>query len=481
MAARRKKGLRIPGTKHDHTVLVLQGGGALGAYQAGVYEGMADHGFMPDWVTGVSIGAINAALIAGNPPERRIERLRAFWDRVSSGIPLIAPAYLDPLRLAFNRMSAVTVATIGVPGFFVPRVPPPYFAPDGSPEALSFYDTSPLRQTLEELIDFDLINRPDGMRLSVGAVNVHNGNSVYFDNRETRIGPEHVMASGSLPPGFPAIVIDGDHYWDGGIVSNSPLWYVLDDSPQMSALIIQVDLFSATGELPNNLDQVLERAKDIQYSSKTRFNTTRVQELEELRHALGRLLKRLPPKFKDDPDFKLLVPLGTHKRQITIAHLINRRFTHSTNSPDSACRRGSSARRRESDRSRSRTAGRSCRCHPARRRRSPWPRTSRSASPASASGRPAGGSPPSRVLRVAEVDVAESGGREGGGGREHWPGAGVRPVVLPGQVQVTDQLRVRQRRRLPAGVDRVHLRRAWSGTRRCRRCRPRASRSAAAA
>ena len=209
--------------KHDHTVLVLQGGGALGAYQAGVYEGMHERGFAPDWVTGVSIGAINAALIAGNPPERRLERLREFWERVSSGMPLIAPAQLDPLRIALNRLSAATAATFGVPGFFTPRVPPAFLAPDGTPEALSVYDTSPLRGTLEELVDFDLINDKQRTRLSVGTVNVHTGNSVYFDNQRHRLGPLHIMASGSLPPGFPPIEIDGSHYWDGGIVSNSPL------------------------------------------------------------------------------------------------------------------------------------------------------------------------------------------------------------------------------------------------------------------
>ncbi|HEX8013141.1 MAG TPA: patatin-like phospholipase family protein [Casimicrobiaceae bacterium] len=335
MAARQTKAHGIPeGIKHDHSVLVLQGGGALGAYQAGVYEGMAEHGFAPDWLAGVSIGAINAALIAGNPAKRRLERLRAFWDLVSSGVPLVAPAEFDPLRVALNRLSAASAATFGVPGFFVPRLPPAFLAPEGTPEALSVYDTSPLRHTLEELIDFDLLNSKTRMRVSLGAVDLHSGNSVYFDSRTQKLGPEHVMASGSLPPGFPPIVIDGTHYWDGGIVSNSPLWYVLDDSPQISALIVQVDLFSARGELPTNLDQVLERAKDIQYSSKTRFNTTRVKELEEFRHALGRLMKKLPAKFHDDPDYLRLQPLCQHRREITIAHLINRRLTHSTSAKD---------------------------------------------------------------------------------------------------------------------------------------------------
>jgi NTE family protein len=319
---------------HDQTVLVLQGGGALGAYQAGVYEGMAEQGIAPDWVTGVSIGAINGALIAGNPAEVRLDRLREFWNRVSSGIPPVALAQFDPLRIGLNRLSALTAAAFGVPGFFSPRMPPALFALDGTPQALSVYETEPLRKTLEELIDFDYLNREEHVRLSMGSVNVHTGNSIYFDNGERKLGPEHVMASGSLPPGFPSIMIDGDHYWDGGIVSNSPLSYVLDDSPDISALIVQVDLFSAKGELPVNLDQVLEREKDIRYSSKTRFNTKRVQELENLRHALGRLMKKIPAELYDDPDYKLLQPVCEQKRHITIAHLINRRFTHSTNSKD---------------------------------------------------------------------------------------------------------------------------------------------------
>ena len=319
--------------KHEQTVLALQGGGALGAYQAGIYEGMAECGFAPNWVTGVSIGAVNAALIAGNPRERRIERLGAFWDRVSSGIPIVPPAYLDPLRLAFNRVSAMATTAFGVPGFFVPRVPPPYLAPDGSPGALSVYDISPLKETLEELIDFDLINSK-AVRLSVGAVDIHTGNSVYFDNQRQRIEAEHIMASAALPPGLPPVVIDGSHYWDGGIVSNSPLWYVLDDSPRLSALIIQVDLFSARGELPKNLDEVLERSKDIQYSSKTRFNTSRAEELEDMRAALGRLLRKLPARLRDDPDYRMLEPVCEPKRNITIVHLINRRLAHASSAKD---------------------------------------------------------------------------------------------------------------------------------------------------
>jgi NTE family protein len=323
---------------HRHTVLVLQGGGALGAYQAGVYEGMAECGFAPDWVAGVSIGAINGALIAGNPVEHRLERLREFWNRVSSGWPLNPLAQLAemqaPMRSGLNRLSASAAALFGVPGFFSPRIPPALFAPDGTPGALSVYDTSPLRKTLGELVDFDFLNREQRIRLSVGSVNVRTGNSIYFDNRERELRVEHLMASGSLPPGFPPVPIDGEHYWDGGIVSNSPLWHVLDDSPTLNAFILQVDLFSARGELPANLDEVLEREKDIRYSSKTRSNTTRVQQMETLRQALTRLLEKLPPPLREDADYQLLKTALGERREVTIAHLINRRFAHSANSKD---------------------------------------------------------------------------------------------------------------------------------------------------
>jgi NTE family protein len=273
---------------HGHKVFLLQGGGALGAYQAGVYEGLAETGEAPDWIAGVSIGGINAALIAGNVPERRVTRLREFWERVTSNSPVILPASLDLMRPFLNRASAASAMVMGIPGFYTPRFPPPSMAPDGTTGALSYYDTSPLKATLEELVDFDLINQKR-VRLSLGAVNVRTGASVYFDNTKTRIRPEHVMASGALPPAFPPVEIDGEIYWDGGIVSNTPLWYVLDEDPRMNALIFQVDLFSAAAEAPNNLAQVQERQKDIQYSSKARFNIARLKEIEELRASLHRV------------------------------------------------------------------------------------------------------------------------------------------------------------------------------------------------
>lgn len=328
--------------RYDQTILVLQGGGALGAYQAGVFEGMTEAGYAPNWVAGVSIGAINAALIAGNSPAQRIERLRAFWDLVSSGVPTgipsTAPPSFDPLRRMFNRASATASATLGVPGFFVPRVPPPLMMPQGQPGTLSVYNTQSLQNTLEHLVDFELINRRD-MRFSVGAVNVRSGNSIYFDNLRTRIGSQHVMASGALPPAFAPVEIDAEHYWDGGIVSNTPLWYVLDDCTGVNVLIVQVDLFSARGEMPTNLDQVMERHKDIQYSSKTRFNTSRVREILEQRSALRRLLKKLPKHLKSDPDVKTLATAVSSKH-IDIVHFINRRYSYSSHSKDYEFSRG---------------------------------------------------------------------------------------------------------------------------------------------
>ncbi len=332
--ARRNRATRPARPQHASTVLVLQGGGALGAYQAGVYEGMREAGIEPDWVTGVSIGAINGAIIAGNRPERRVAKLQAFWERVSSGFALDAPAPFDLLRLEFNRWSASASAVFGVPGFFVPRFPSPLFTPSGSPGALSVYDSAPLRDTLRELVDFDLLNRRE-VRLAVGAVELRSGNSLYFDNGDPDLlfGPEHVMASGALPPGLPPIRIKDGRYWDGGLVSNSPLWYVLDDSRQLDALVVQVDLFSARGPMPRNLDQVLERAKDIQYSSKTRFNTSRAEEEEALRNALTNIIAKLPPRLRKDPDVTVLAQRARGRR-ISIVHLINRRTAYSSQSKD---------------------------------------------------------------------------------------------------------------------------------------------------
>ena len=286
----------------------------------------------PTWVVGVSIGSIVAALIAGNPPEKRLERLSAFWHRVSDyGLPDL-PIWFEAARPALNFMSAATVAAFGSPGFFRPRVPPPAFSASGSPETVSFYDTSQLKATLEELVDFDLLNSGE-VRVSLGAANVRTGASVYFDNRTTRLTPEHVMASGALPPGFPAVVIDGEHYWDGGIVSNTPLHFICEERPLTSAWILQVDLFSAAGELPRNVDEVLERLKDIQYSSKQRFTAARAAEIGTLQAALYSLLAKLPDEMKADPDVRKLATICDN-RDWLIGRLINKRLPYVSHTKD---------------------------------------------------------------------------------------------------------------------------------------------------
>jgi NTE family protein len=311
----------------DHEVLLLQGGGALGAYQAGVYEGLAEVDIAPTWVVGISIGAINAALIAGNPPERRIERLREFWRRMSVEPASPLPVWPDSLRPAANYMAAMSAMAFGIPGFFTPRIPPPWFAADGAEAALSMYDTAPLRSTLDELVDFDLINSGP-VRLSLGAVNVCKGSSVYFDTDSTVITADHVRASGALPPGFPPVTIEGEPYWDGGVVTNTPITYVADQRPMTTARIVQVDNFIAEGELPQNLGEVSERRKDIQYASRSRFNIDRVQEIGEIEAAMRRLLDKLPPDLKSDPDAQKLAGI-CDERSWMIIRLINMRPSRS--------------------------------------------------------------------------------------------------------------------------------------------------------
>lgn len=320
----------------------MQGGGALGSYQAGVYEQLDAHGLRPSWVAGVSIGAINAAIIAGNPPERRLDRLHEFWDLVTSryGWFTLPLDYGNRARELLNESRAAVVAALGVPGFFEPRVPPAPFRPSGSRGALSWYDTAPLEKTLEHLIDFDLINTRDArhkVRLSVGAVDVTTGNYRYFDSRHPDrcglIGPRHVMASGALPPGFPPIEIDGRFYWDGGLVSNTPLQYVMNQRWEHDMLVLQVDLFSARGRMPRNLDEVVARQKDIHYASRTRLNTDRARRDQALGAAARRLAAKLPAALRDDPDLAELKRLGS-PAALTIMHLIYRSEHYETQTKD---------------------------------------------------------------------------------------------------------------------------------------------------
>jgi NTE family protein len=318
-------------------VLVLQGGGALGSYQAGAYQALCHHDFEPEWVAGISIGAINAAIIAGNDPSKRVARLKEFWQMVSSPVPWNPIVNTDRGRSAFNEASAALIATFGVPGFFTPRIPPAPLWPQGSPQSLSYYDTAPLRKTLERLVDFDRINDLK-TRLSVGAVGVTSGNFRYFDNVEfkklgKKIGPEHIMASGALPPGFPSIEIEGEHYWDGGIASNTPLDYVLDEEERKDLLIFQVDLFSARGLLPSTLLEAAEREKDIRFSSRTRMNTDKNQKLHNARKAVRALLEKLPEDLQKDPLVADLREVST-ENTVTVVHLIYRSKNYESSSKD---------------------------------------------------------------------------------------------------------------------------------------------------
>jgi NTE family protein len=313
-------------------VLVLQGGGALGSYQAGAYEELSTAGIEPAWVAGISIGAINAAIIAGNAPEKRAERLDEFWNLVSSDLTAGPTSGGEFLHALFNETAAGFVSLFGAPGFFSPRFPPVLLQPSGSLAALGVYDTAPLRATLERLVDFDRINSGE-TRLSVGAVNIRSGNFVYFDNTEHKIGPEHVMASGALPPGFPPIEIDGEFYWDGGLVSNTPLQYVVDAGVARDMVVFQVDLFGARGPMPRNLNEAAEREKDIRFSSRTRLVTDMVRRKHAVQMAIGNLLKKLPAEWKNDPDV-LRLAQQSDAAAISIVHLIYRRQRYETKSRD---------------------------------------------------------------------------------------------------------------------------------------------------
>lgn len=318
-------------------VLVLQGGGALGSYQAGAYQALCHFDFEPDWIAGISIGAINAAIIAGNEPAKRVDKLKEFWETVSAPVAWVPITNGTRERSLFNETSAAFIATFGAQGFFAPRVPPAPLWPKGSPESQSYYDTSPLRRTLERLVDFDRINDLQ-CRLSVGAVGVTSGNFRYFDNVEfnrlgKRIGPEHIMASGALPPGFPSVVIDGEHYWDGGIASNTPLDYVLDAETTDDLLIFQVDLFSARGPLPLTLLEAAEREKDIRFSSRTRMTTDKNRQLHNARRAIRDLIGKLPDYLKDDPSANFLRE-ATKENTVTVVHLIYKSKNYETSSKD---------------------------------------------------------------------------------------------------------------------------------------------------
>lgn len=321
--SRTARNAKAPMPLPDKVALVLQGGGALGSYQAGVIEALEGNDIEIDWVAGISIGAVNAAIVAGNPPEKRVARLRMFWEGVTPDNPLMPQLPGDAIREWEHIGAAMAVSAFGVPGFFSPRPVLPSWATPCSAEATSFYDTAQLADTLDALIDWDLLN--DGpVRLSVGAVDVETGNFHYFDTAEKkcRIDARHIMASGALPPGFPAIEIDGRHYWDGGLVSNTPLSHIIDHQRD-DMLVFQVDLFPAKGELPRSLTDVWSREKDIRYSSRTRQVTDMLLARQKEHRAIARVLGKLPPEMAEDTDVKALAKIAGG-RALSVVHLIYR-------------------------------------------------------------------------------------------------------------------------------------------------------------
>lgn len=322
---------KVPGQK----VLVLQGGGALGAYQAGVYQGLSEAGIEPDWIVGTSIGAINAALIAGNKPADRLERLKEFWDRVRHRSPW-ARAWLSIFGSTFANFG---VLTQGVPGFFQPS-PTAFLGlhyPAG-PGLASYYGTDPLKATLAELVNLDCLNNGE-MRVTVGAVNVGSGEMRYFDSGDMTLELPHFMASGALPPAFPAVEIDGEFYWDGGVYSNTPIEVVFDDKARRDGVIFVADLWQPRGVVPDSLWQVMHRQKDIHYSSREGSHVARQQQIHQLRHVIRELAARLPNDRNGDPTIAELASYGCgttmHLVRLLAPRLLNEDHTKDIDfSPD---------------------------------------------------------------------------------------------------------------------------------------------------
>jgi NTE family protein len=297
----------VPG----QVVLVLQGGGALGSYQAGVYQALHESGIEPDWIIGTSIGAINASLIAGNSPQNRLSRLRDFWKRMEQH-PVWSFRHVLP---DFNeKLTYWSTVTNGIPGFFRPNALA--HAGDSYPlgaDNAGYYSTGPLERTLTELVDFNLVNQ-NAPRLTVGAAHVRTSLMRYFDSRETELGVRHIMASGALPPAFPAIRIDGELYWDGGILSNTPTEAVFDDNPRKNSLIFAVHLWNPSGAEPNTMAEVLNRHKDVQYSSRIASHIARQQQSHRLRHVINQLAARLPESERNSPAVRELASYGCPTR-----------------------------------------------------------------------------------------------------------------------------------------------------------------------
>lgn len=299
-------GLTESGGGKLQPVLVMQGGGALGAYQAGVYEALHQADYEPDWVIGTSIGAINAGIIAGNRKENRLAALKEFWQRMSRD---------NRTHFSlFNPFPAATTMMFGLPGFFKPQ-PLALFGLSGEkgPESAALYSTSPLAKTLQELIDVTLLDA-NAPRLTVGAVNIADGTMRYFDSRDDHVTLRHLMASGALPPAFPAVEIDGAYYWDGGILSNTPIEAIFDDRDRHSALVFSVEVWHGQGAVPNSVNDALARHKDIQFASRDESHISRQQQLHRLRHVIAELVRYLPPEASELPDAIALAEHGCQTR-----------------------------------------------------------------------------------------------------------------------------------------------------------------------
>ena len=297
--------------------LMLQGGGALGAYHIGAYQALAEHDLHPDWVAGISIGAINGAVIAGNPPGKRVDRLAALWEAISWPDPPALQA-LTALPMLHSMAGFAEALWFGQPNFFTPRPVNPYLRPPAPPQEVSFYDTSPMLETLRRFADFTLINGR-AVRLSLGVTEITTGYMQFFDNHRQRIEPEHVLASGSLPPGLPATVVEGELYWDGACVSNSPLDAVVDEPGHPHLVVFLIDLWDASGPPPETITDVLWRAKQIQYASRTAHHVDSVATKVNLRHAIRLLKAHNVPEVAAVPDDPVLA-----ERRLDIVHILYR-------------------------------------------------------------------------------------------------------------------------------------------------------------
>ena len=317
---------------YEFIALVFQGGGALGSYQAGVFEGLSEAGIEPNWMSGVSIGAINASIIAGNKPEDRVAKLKEFWETVTDHGYASHLAGNDDMRTFHNMTSAFMSMISGIPGFYKPRMMSPWQQVPGQAGATSHYDTSDLKDHLNSLINWDILNS-DSHRLSVGAVNVRTGNYKYFDTALERLGPEHIMASGALPPAFPAMRIGSEFYWDGGIVSNTPLQYLLELHKLHQALVFQVDLFNARGDMPKTMPEVMSRQKDIMFSSRTRNATNRYKKTHDLQIKLRDALSRIDPA-KWTPEDKVMLEELQDTPQVNVLQLIYHHADYEGDSKD---------------------------------------------------------------------------------------------------------------------------------------------------